>query len=108
MFWRAHDEKLVSPGLPARSSSRHMQFSSHEKRGRAGSLPYMPPYSSAAAHIEQNRNDLKGYYCFPDAQWTMDPQYYAMTELFTKHGVYIAYKNQETGATTPKTFLVRS
>lgn len=38
--------------------------------------------------------------------WTMDPQYYAMTELFTKHGVYIAYKNQEPGATTPKTFLI--
>ena len=41
-------------------------------------------------------------------QWTMDPEYIAVTELFTKHGVYIAYKNAEPGATTPKTFLVRS
>ena len=42
------------------------------------------------------------------AQWTMDPQYIAVTNLFTKDGVYIAYKNGEPGATTPKTFLVRS
>ncbi len=40
------------------------------------------------------------------AQWTMDPQYVAVSDLLTKHGVYIAYKNGEAGATTPKTFLV--
>ena len=42
------------------------------------------------------------------AQWTMDPQYIEVEELFTKHGVYIAYKNREPGATAPKTFLVRA
>ena len=41
------------------------------------------------------------------AQWTMDPQYIAVSDLFTKHGVYLAYKNGEAGATSPKTFLVR-
>lgn len=37
----------------------------------------------------------------------MDPQYIEVSDLFTKHGVYIAYKNREPGATAPKTFLVR-
>lgn len=39
-------------------------------------------------------------------QWVMDTEYIAVTELFTHHGVYIAYHNREPGATTPKTLLV--